>query len=305
MQMQRDQPVVSVVIPTWNRAATIGRAVDSVLRQTFGEFEVLVVDDGSTDGTGQLFARHTDQRVRYLPTAVHRGAQAARNRGVREARGEWIAFLDSDDTWHPRRLAAALSEAGRGDRVQVVCSNGLQVEPDGTQRNMRIHPPAGSLYAGLLAEPGPLLQGLLVRRTTLLGIGGLTDGLQAFQEWDTHIRLAAVCEFAWVEEPLFHWLRHTGDSISNDYVRNATGFAQVVEAHAAETLRHCGPGQLAAHYAQCATLFGKLHDHRQEARFLRKALSLEVDRELARELEHCLHTGEPLVRKFAARVCGQ
>ena len=97
-------PCVSVIIPTYNRRALLGRAVDSALKQTERDIEVIIADDGSTDGTEALFAGETDPRVRYcrLP---HAGACAARNAGIDLARGKYIAFLDSDDVWRPDKLA--------------------------------------------------------------------------------------------------------------------------------------------------------------------------------------------------------
>lgn len=112
--------MISVVIPTYNRKELLIRAVTSVLDQTWKDLEVVVVDDASTDGTEAFLRAHvTDPRVRYLRQERQQGACAARNRGVEQARGEWIAFQDSDDTWRPEKLAvqmAQLEECG-GDIV--------------------------------------------------------------------------------------------------------------------------------------------------------------------------------------------
>src|SRR5690606_28833767 len=104
------EPRISVVIPVFNREATIERAIDSVLAQTLGPAEIVVVDDGSTDGTADAIARYGD-RVRHLHQR-NAGASAARNLGVRCARSEWVAFLDSDDHWVPGHLAAMVDAIG-------------------------------------------------------------------------------------------------------------------------------------------------------------------------------------------------
>src|ERR1019366_10028396 len=96
-------PKVSVVIPTYNRAAAVPRAIESVLAQTVTGLEVIVVDDGSSDGTGQILGEMFGDRIRYYAQANH-GVSVARNKGVEEARGEWIAFLDSDDLWEKEKL---------------------------------------------------------------------------------------------------------------------------------------------------------------------------------------------------------
>ena len=102
-------PPVSVVIPAYNRAATIGAAIDSVLRQTFTDFELVVVDDGSTDGTLAAARAVTDPRLRVVAAPHNLGAAGARNLGVAEARGTWIAFQDSDDEWLPEKLARQMA----------------------------------------------------------------------------------------------------------------------------------------------------------------------------------------------------
>ena len=102
-------PPVSVVIPAYNRAATIGAAIESVLRQTWEDFELVVVDDGSTDGTLEAARRIADPRLRVVAAPHNMGAAGARNLGVAEARGTWIAFQDSDDEWLPEKLAKQMA----------------------------------------------------------------------------------------------------------------------------------------------------------------------------------------------------
>src|SRR5574340_444159 len=99
---------VSVIIPTYNRAALVPEAVASVLGQTWREFEVLVVDDGSTDGTLAALAPYAGQ-IRFLRRESRGGVSAARNTGIAAARGEWLAFLDSDDLWRPEKLARQMA----------------------------------------------------------------------------------------------------------------------------------------------------------------------------------------------------
>ncbi|WP_331234426.1 glycosyltransferase [Natronorarus salvus] len=99
-----DDPLVSVVVPTYDRASVLPRAIESVLAQTHGGLELLICDDGSTDDTESVVADYDDDRIRYLP-GENRGANAARNRGIRAAMGDLVSFLDSDDEYHPERLA--------------------------------------------------------------------------------------------------------------------------------------------------------------------------------------------------------
>src|SRR5512139_3834983 len=107
MKTQAISPLVSVVIPTYNRAWCLRQAVDSVLAQEFGDFELIVVDDGSTDATADLLAAYAD-RIRVLRQANH-GVSAARNAGIAAARGGLFAFLDSDDIWLSRKLSTQVA----------------------------------------------------------------------------------------------------------------------------------------------------------------------------------------------------
>ena len=99
-------PAISVIIPTYNRANSVGKAIQSVLDQTFKDLEIIVVDDGSTDDSAPVLAAFGD-RIRLIQQA-NRGVSGARNTGVRAATGKWIAFLDSDDQWHSSKLEKQL-----------------------------------------------------------------------------------------------------------------------------------------------------------------------------------------------------
>ena len=113
---------VSVIIPTWNSSNTVGATIRSALAQTFPPREILVCDDGSTDGTAEVVARVVDPRVKWI-AGSHSGLPAvARNRGIAQTQGEWIAFLDSDDTWAPDKLSQQLQAASVW-ASPAVCSN--------------------------------------------------------------------------------------------------------------------------------------------------------------------------------------
>ncbi len=116
-------PIVSVVIPAFNAAATIGRAVDLVLAQTYRNYEIIVIDDGSRDATADIVASHYGDRVRLLCLARNQGESAAMNHGIAAAEGELIAFLDADDEWLPDKLAKQVDALNRSpDAVMVSCA---------------------------------------------------------------------------------------------------------------------------------------------------------------------------------------
>jgi len=262
-------PSVSVVIPTYNRVRRIRHAVESVVTQTYADLEVLVVDDGSEDDTAQVVKEcgRKDPRIRLIEHGRTRGAQAARNTGIRAARGEWIAFLDSDDQWLPYSLEARL-ETARREKVKVVHSECYVIGEDGSKKLFRVPAMAGWIYRSVLTAPGPLFQALLVVKDVLERIGYLDERIVSFQEWDTAIRLAGYCPFAFVSEPTFIYDCRGTDTISKDKMRDAVGYEQVFRKHALTILRCAGPRVLARHYRTAASRYEAAGDCRAERRCL-------------------------------------
>lgn len=117
--------MISVILPTYNRAATIERAIDSVLNQTYSDIEVIVVDDGSSDNTGEIIQGIRDERLRYIKNTENKGACAARNIGIISAKGEYIAFQDSDDIWHRDKLEKQLKVIQITNADVVFCKRNI------------------------------------------------------------------------------------------------------------------------------------------------------------------------------------
>ncbi len=137
----KDGPLVSVILPTYNRASLLVEAMESVLRQTYPHLELIVVDDGSTDDTAQQVHRFADPRIRYLRLDANRGVSHARNRGLQEARGELIAFQDSDDLWAPDKLARQVRAFLEADRPVGVWGSWEVLYPDGHRHRFPRQPP--------------------------------------------------------------------------------------------------------------------------------------------------------------------
>jgi glycosyltransferase involved in cell wall biosynthesis len=195
------RPLVSVVIPTYNRAPLLGRALASVAAQTFRDHEIVVVDDGSTDDTHAV-VRGLAAPVRLLVQA-NAGVSAARNRGVAEARGEWIAFLDSDDCWLPEKLARQVAFVA-ADPTVVACQteelwirNGVRVNPARHHRK-----PSGDIFPASLALCLVSPSAVMLRRETLRALGGFDEGLPACEDYDLWLRLSLHAPVHLVAEPL-------------------------------------------------------------------------------------------------------
>ena len=184
-------PSFTVGIPLYNRRHCIERAVASTLEQDHPPLEVIVVDDGSTDGSGDLvdaLARR-DPRVRCIrqPNA---GSGVARNRVLAEARGEWIAFLDSDDRWLPNKLANAAALACADPRIEFLHSNCAHVWSNGTRNRGRTRPGPAALV-----DPAQLLETWLIKTSTLAIRRSLLDRLAP--DWFKPLWMCQDYEFMW------------------------------------------------------------------------------------------------------------
>ncbi|HEX7490074.1 MAG TPA: glycosyltransferase family 2 protein [Candidatus Limnocylindrales bacterium] len=255
-------PAVSVIVPAHNRAETIAAAIESIRSQTFEDFEIVVVDDGSSDGTADI-ARALESKEPRLRVHAHphnRGAQAARNTGIRAARGEWIAFLDSDDLYYRDSLELRLA-AAKGTDLGVIHSACDAIGPDGPVP-FPIPPVEGDVRRALLTAPAPMFQGMIVRRELLHRIGLLSESVPAYQEWDTSIRLAAVTRFGFVAQPTFEYDLRTLGAISRDSRRAARGYEYVVSRHWREIVKYAGLPVLADHYRILAELRANAGDAR-------------------------------------------
>lgn len=213
-----DDHFVSVILPVFNRASRVRAAIESVINQTWSRWELIVVDDGSTDSTRDVVASFGD-RVRLIGGA-HGGAYRARNLGVREARGDLVAFIDSDDRWFPWRLASQIPLLENPD-VGLVYGNGVVVDerPGSKARRSTMFdtsmiPRRGRVVDSLIVGNFVPMSSVLVRRSVLASVGAFAETKMAadYLQW---IRVARLCEFDYVPEPVFEYSVHqsnlTGD----------------------------------------------------------------------------------------------
>jgi len=194
-------PLVSVIIPTYNRADLVRQAVASVEAQTFRDFEIVVVDDGGTDGTCEALAAGPELRVLRHP---HRqGVAAARNTGAAAARGEWLAFLDSDDFWLPDKLARQMDYLTTRPQVRL-----CQTDETWVRRGVRVNKPAafgkvaGRIFLPSLARCMISPSAVMVHRRLFDDHGGFDATLPAAEDYDLWLRLTWRYAVGLVDEPL-------------------------------------------------------------------------------------------------------
>lgn len=191
------------MIPTYNRRAVLGDAVDSALAQTYDDLEVLVVDDGSDDGTEALMDRY-DDRVDYHRLSTNRGANAARNVGVARSTGEFVAFLDADDLWRPAKIERQVDAlVGAGDDCGLAYTGVEITDFDGALIDRIVPPRADDAERRLLlGNFVGTFSCALVRRGVFRTVGMLDEDLPSWQDWEFYLRVAGSFDLVGVPEPL-------------------------------------------------------------------------------------------------------
>jgi glycosyltransferase involved in cell wall biosynthesis len=222
-------PLISIIIPTYNRADLIARAIQSVLDQSYENWELIVVDNYSDDNTSDVISAFNDNRILMLSTPRTGSVAASRNLGVSRSNGEWIAFLDSDDWWFPKKLEFVCKTMK--EKPDLIYHNLQIVTSDGTPLNKT---KAGSrklkapCYLDLLLNGNTIsLSSVVVRKTTFLRVGGMNESptFLAVEDYDTWLRIAQITNrFKFINRVLGAYRLHDGNlsTINNfQYLSNA------------------------------------------------------------------------------------
>lgn len=218
--MSSDKPTVSVILPTYNRRGLIARSIRSVLQQTYRDFELIVVDDGSTDGTAAVLRKFRDRRMRVFRLRRNKGAGAARNTGIRRAKGDYIAFQDSDDEWIPEKLAKHMSVfSNRRFKGGVVYSDMLRIRKDGTS----VYHNSPRVESSVLIDRKTKfykvcnlgIQSSVIKRTCLERAGYFNEQFPCLEDLELFIRLSKHYTFYHLREPLIRYYETKGLSSNN------------------------------------------------------------------------------------------
>ena len=204
-------PLVSVIIPTHNRAHFLAGAINSVLDQSFKDLEIIVVDDCSTDDTGAVMESFSRGQIRYFRHDSERGGAAARNTGIHQSAGEYVAFLDDDDEWYPEKLGRQVSTllASPAEVGGVYTGYFMVDRSDGQIRGQMVPTERGDLYETLLA--GNCIgstSSMLLRRSCFEKVGIFDERLPSFQDYDLWLRIARKYQFDCIRQPLLKYFVH-------------------------------------------------------------------------------------------------
>jgi glycosyltransferase involved in cell wall biosynthesis len=203
-----DNPLVSVVLPTYNRAHLLPRAINSVLNQTYKSLELIIIDDGSTDKTDEVVGEYKkkDTRIKYLKNTRNSGAPISRNRGIRAAKGKFIAFQDSDDEWLPSKIDIELKLIQTDTNLGLVYSLPVRSGAQTLLSHLVHQPPRlfkGITLTNKLLETNFIYIHILARKECVINVGMFDIDLLRFQDWDLWIRLSQITYFACTNQTLF------------------------------------------------------------------------------------------------------
>ena len=266
-------PKVTVIIPTYNRSRFICQAVDSVIAQTYPNIELIVVDDGSTDETHDLLKKY-GKKLRYL-YQKNQGRSAARNLGVKNAKGKYIAFLDSDDLWMPTKLATQVDLIETNTDIALVHCFTEEIDADGTDSEAetkftQIHHARafqkGYSYENIALECIIFTSCILIERNIFLELYGFDINFEYLEDWDFYLRLSAQHKIAAVPESLVLYRHHNSQSENKKLTQSRI---QVCQKHYKNCQLKCHPQRkkrvlrnLAIHLGESNFILGNCHKAR-------------------------------------------
>lgn len=208
---------VSIIIPTFNRAGKVVRAISSVLDQTFTDFEIIVVDDGSTDRTEKAISRFNN-RIQYIAHPTNLGVSSARNTGIKRSLAPFIAFLDSDDLWLPKKLKVQMEFLERNSNT-LVC----QTDEIWLRKGRRVNPqrkhlkPSGDIFKPSLKLCLVSPSAVMLRRSLLEEVGLFDEDLPVCEDYDLWLRIACQHPVYLINQPLIIKQGGHSDQLSSRY----------------------------------------------------------------------------------------
>lgn len=232
----RSTPTVSVIIPTYNRAALIGKAISSVLVQTYKDFELIVVDDGSSDETVDVITSFRDERIVFL-RQENRGRSAARNRAIAVSRGRYVAFLDSDDEYLDHKLEQQVAYMDAHPAIGMVYTSAHCIDEQGQLlRHSYVASVAGNIYKEIaFFQPVTItLPTVMVRREVLSEVGLFDEAMERFEDTDLWRRIAKKFQVGVIRQPTCNLRTHSGNVLTS---QNAGKIVEAIEYYVTKIFR--------------------------------------------------------------------
>lgn len=267
-----DSPRVSVVIPTFNRGKVIERSIRSVINQTFQDIEIIIVDDCSTDDTRDIVAGFKDKRIKYICHKQNKGGAVARNTGINAARGEFIAFQDSDDVWVNEKLEKQMQVMSTASNdVGVVFTSYLLIKNNRVSRVPRNITDLNSsnflrhlLRKNFIGTPTVVIRKICLKKVELFD-----EDLPRYQDWDLFIRLARYYKFIFLDEPLVT-ANFLDDSITADNIAAITARKRIFDKNRTEIIND--NKLLADYFFDTGKLICKYGQYKEGKKYIYKSI---------------------------------
>lgn len=231
---KKNTPIVSVILPTYNRASLLPRAIQSVLNQTYKNFELIIIDDHSNDNTDKVVKEFKDNRVRYIRHKENKGAAAARNTGIRLAKGKYIAFQDSDDEWLPKKLERQIIIfENLSPKYGVVYSGYWRISKEQKTYlpSIDINKKEGNIHKSLLNTSFVPMVTVICRKGYFKKAGLFDEKLPRLQDWELCLRISKRYKFKFIDEPLVVVYHQSTNSISNNIDALIEAYELILEKH--------------------------------------------------------------------------
>jgi glycosyltransferase involved in cell wall biosynthesis len=211
-------PQVTVIVNLYNGAATLREAIDCVIAQTFADWELLVWDDCSSDAGADILSRYSDERIRYFRSDTQVPLGQARQQAINLARGEWIAFLDQDDLWLPRKLERQLALARKKPEAALIYGRTVRFYPNGTERDYdQAHEyaclPEGDIFADLFIDSCFIaMSSAMFRRSAIEAVGGIPDSIAIIPDYYLYTAIARRYPAAAVQQVVCRYRMHASNT---------------------------------------------------------------------------------------------
>jgi len=231
-------PLISIILPTYNRSAYLRTTIDSILSQiTEYSYEIIIVDDASSDNTEALIQKIDNQKIQYIRLLTNSGGGKARNTGIANARGKYVAFIDSDTTWHEGKIQQQIKLLEKDDTYIGCYSRFVKISAIGSKVLPDEIPTPESAAEKILQDNFIDTPTSVVRIEFLKKIGGFDENLPRFQDWELFIRLTELGKFYGFVEPLIDSL-DLADSISRNHSARLTALNIIKQKHIEKLLKN-------------------------------------------------------------------
>lgn len=271
--MTRSNPTVSVVLPTYNRGDIIGNSIKSVLNQTFDDFELIIVDDASTDETDDVVGSFEDDRIEYLKHDKNEGAPAARNTGIEASRGDYVAFQDSDDEWLPSKLAKQMRVFQDSPAAVGVVYTGMRRVRNGESVYLPysgVEKAEGDIHRSLREQNFISTQASAVRKKCFDRVGDFDEDAWPLSDWELWLRISEHFQFKLVGETLVT-SQVRSDSISDNQRALAEARELIINKHKGRF----DSKSLARHCFYTGNGFMKTNEDKKARKYLLRAIKID------------------------------